>query len=146
MWFSSKGHYGLRAMVHLALAYGGGPVALAEIARKENLSADYLEQLFARLRQVGLVESTRGVRGGYRLSFEPASVTAGQVIRALEGPVAPMSCASEGCAEATCDREQHCGSRLLWQRMRDSIAHVLDSTTLAELCEGTGDACVASAG
>lgn len=146
MWFSSRGHYGLRAMVNLALGYGGGPVALAEIARKENLSADYLERLFARLRKAGLVESTRGVRGGYRLASEPAAITAGQILRALEGPVAPMFCASEDCGEIACEREQKCGSRLLWQRMRDSIAQVLDSTTLAELCRECSSMTLASAG
>lgn len=134
MKFSTRGHYGLRAMVALARAYGQGPVALGEIARSEELSLGYLEQLVAALRRAGLVEATRGTHGGYRLAAEPARVTVGEVLRALEGPVAPVECASEVLGPAVCGREGACPTRRLWERMRDSIVQVLDSTTLADLC------------
>jgi Rrf2 family protein len=134
MKFSTKSHYGLRAMVALARYYGEGPVALAEIANKENLSQGYLEQLVAALRRAGLVESIRGARGGYRLSAEPAQVTVGAVLRALEGPLVPVECISEDTGSAHCEREGLCSSRALWERMWESLSQVLDSTTLADLC------------
>ena len=134
MKFSTRGHYGLRAMVKLAQAYGEGPLALNDIAQAENLSEGYLEQLVAALRRAGLVKSKRGIRGGYQLTAQPSSITVGEVLRALEGPLAPVECASEVMAPGCCERETVCASRLVWQRMRDSIAQVLDSTTLADLC------------
>ncbi len=137
MKLSSKGHYGLRAMTELARAYGGGPVAIADIAQTENLSVAYLEQLLAQLRRAGLVESTRGARGGYQLTRPPSAVTVGEVVRVLEGPIAPVECASEAADPGCCERVSDCASRQIWQRMRDSIAAVLDSTTLADLCRGT---------
>ena len=135
MKLSSKGHYGLRAMLALAKAYGSGPVALAQIAEAERLSTGYLEQLVAKLRRAGLVQSTRGMRGGYRLACQPASVTVGEVLRALEGPIAPLECASEVANPGCCQQELGCPSKQVWERMRDSIALVLDSTTLADLCQ-----------
>ena len=135
--FSTKGHYGLRVMVALAQAYGQGPVALAEVARSEGLSHGYLEQIMAMLRRAGLIVSTRGTRGGYELAADPAGVTVGEVLRALEGPVSPVMCVSEVVGEVLCQREGSCLARPLWERMRDSIAQVLDSTTLADLCPRT---------
>lgn len=134
MRVSSRGHYGLRAMVELAKGYGQGPIALSEIAQSEQIPSAYLEQLIARLRRAGLVESTRGIHGGYRLALEPARVTVGKVLRVLEGPMVLIECLSETPEGECCDREADCASRQVWQRMRDSIAQVLDSTTLADLC------------
>ena len=134
MKFSTKGHYGLRAMVNLARAHDEGSLTLTEIAKVEGLSLGYLEQIMATLRKAGLVESKRGAHGGYQLANEPASITVGNILRALEGPIAPTQCASEVVNQGCCERETACPSRLVWQRMRDSIAHVLDSTTLADLC------------
>ena len=135
MRFSSKGHYGLRAMVALAHSYPGQPLALSEIARAENISLSYLEQIMASLRRAGLVQSTKGARGGYRLTAAPAEVTVGQVLRALEGPIAPAECASEVTNPGLCQREADCTSKVLWEHVRDTIAQVLDSTTLADLCQ-----------
>ena len=134
MKLSSRGHYGLRAMIELANSFGKGPVALAEIADQEKLSVAYLEQLFAALKKSGLVESTRGTRGGYELTRQPAQVSVGEIVRALEGPIAPVECDSEGAGARCCEREGKCPSQLVWQRMADSIAGVLDSTMLADLC------------
>ncbi len=134
MKFSTKGHYGLRAMVNLARAHEGGSLTLTEIAKSEGLSLGYLEQIMAILRKAGLVESKRGAHGGYQLTNGPAYVTVGDILRVLEGPIAPTQCASEVVSPGCCERETDCPSRLVWQRMRDSIAHVLDSTTLADLC------------
>lgn len=135
MKFSSRAHYGLRVMVALAQAYGRGPIALTEIAKVEELSLGYLEQLVARLRRAGLVESTRGIRGGYQLAADPSQLTIGEILRALEGPIALVDCASEVPNPGYCHRENCCPSRLLWQRIRDTVAEVVDSTTLADLCQ-----------
>jgi Rrf2 family protein len=131
--FSSRSHYGLRAMIALARSYPKGPLPLAEIARAENISLNYLEQLMAPLRKAGLVESTRGVKGGYELTSDPAIVTVGQVVRTLEGPIAPAECASEIENPSCCQREMDCPSKTLWEHVRDNIAQVLDATTLADL-------------
>ncbi|MCX5995693.1 MAG: Rrf2 family transcriptional regulator [Chloroflexi bacterium] len=134
MKFSSRARYGLRAMIALAQGYRKGPISLAEISRSEEISLSYLEQLMAVLRKASLVEGTRGAHGGYQLTADPASITAGQVVRALEGPLAPAACVSEGVESGYCRRETVCPSRPLWQQVRDSIAQVLDTTTLADLC------------
>jgi Rrf2 family protein len=93
----------------------------------------YLEQLIGPLRRAGLVESTRGARGGYRLTRSPDAVKVGDVYRVMEGPVAPMECVSEDITEQTCPLIDGCETRPVWLRMRDAIAETLDSTTLADL-------------
>ena len=122
-------------MVDLARAYDQGPLALSEIATSEGLSLRYLEQIVGQLRKAGLVLSTRGVHGGYRLRCEPATVTVGDVVRVLEGPIAVVECASEIAQPGCCTRQPDCPSREVWQRVSDSVALVLDSTTLADLCQ-----------
>jgi len=134
---SSRVLYGVRAMAELAGAYGSGPVSLGEVAEAERISFAYLEQLMAALRRAGLVESTRGMRGGYELAREPSAVTVGEIVRALEGPISLVECASETDGAGRCERELTCATRMVWQRMQDSITKVLDSITLAELCRGS---------
>jgi Rrf2 family protein len=132
--FSSKGEYGVRLLVQLARRHGAGPVSLAEIAADEDLPRAYLEQLVIPLREAGLVTSTRGARGGYVLARPPADITMAEAVRALEGPLAPMICASEDPAEAlACLRASTCSVHSLWARVRDAIGDVLVSTTLADL-------------
>lgn len=134
MKFSSRARYGLRAMIALAQGYQKGPMSLAEIAKSEDISLSYLEQLVTVLRRAGLVGGTRGAHGGYQLTADPASITAGQVVRALEGPIAPAECVSEEAGAGYCRREMFCPSKPLWEQVRNSIARVLDTTTLADLC------------
>jgi len=110
-------------MMELAVRYGEGPTSLKSIAEKHGLSEHYLEQLIAPLRNAGLVKSVRGAYGGYVLSAEPDTVTAGAVIRLLEGPISPVDFTEEDDP----------AKRDLWIRIRDAIAAVLDSTTLASL-------------
>ncbi|MFN8524872.1 MAG: Rrf2 family transcriptional regulator [Chloroflexota bacterium] len=133
MKVSTRAHYGLRAMTSLADAYGRGLVSLAEIARAEALPLPYLEQLIGELRRANLVEGVRGLRGGYRLTREPSRISVGEVYRVLEGEIAPVECNAEGYAPGSCDREEGCLSRGVWARVRDSIAGVLDSTSLEDL-------------
>jgi Rrf2 family transcriptional regulator, cysteine metabolism repressor len=132
--FSTRGEYGVRLMVELARHYGSGPVSLSEMAEHEDLPRPYLEQLVVSLREAGLVTSTRGARGGYELSRPPASVRMSEVITALEGPIAPMVCASDDPHHAdACERAGFCNVERLWQRVRAAIVVALDSMTLEEL-------------
>jgi Rrf2 family transcriptional regulator, cysteine metabolism repressor len=124
----------VRLMVQLGRHYGRGPASLAEMAAEEDLPRAYLEQLVVNLREAGLVTSTRGAHGGYELARPPATITMTEVLRSLEGPLAPMLCASEDPEHAiTCDRSTRCTVNLLWVRVRDAVAGALDSMTLADL-------------
>ena len=132
--FSTRGEYGVRMMVELARHHGAGPISLAEMADHEDLPRPYLEQLVVSLREAGLVHSTRGAHGGYELTRDPAQIRMGEVLRALEGPIAPMVCASEDPSHATiCDRTGYCSVNHLWMTVQRAIIGALDSITLAEL-------------
>jgi Rrf2 family protein len=131
--FSTKGEYGVRLMVQLGRRYGTGPASLAEIALDEDLPRAYLEQLVTSLRDAGLVTSTRGARGGYELGAAPDRIRMSDVLRALEGPIAPMICASDAEEHQACDRSARCTVNVLWVRVRDAITSTLDSMTLADL-------------
>jgi Rrf2 family protein len=132
--FSTKGEYGVRLMVQLGRHAGKGPASLAEIAAEEDLPRAYLEQLVVSLREAGLVISTRGAHGGYELARPPETISMAQVLRALEGPIAPMMCASDDPEHANqCDRSARCTVNVLWVRVRDAVAGALDSMTLADL-------------
>jgi Rrf2 family cysteine metabolism transcriptional repressor len=134
--FSTRGEYGVRLMVELARHHGSGPVSLSEMADHEALPRPYLEQLVVSLREAGLVTSTRGAHGGYELSRDPARIHMGEVVTALEGPIAPMICASGDLHAADlCVRGGYCTVDRLWKRVRDAVVQALDSTTLAELAE-----------
>ncbi len=131
--FSTKGEYGVRLMVQLGRRFGTGPASLAEIAADEDLPRAYLEQLVTSLRDAALVVSTRGARGGYELARHPADIRMSDVLRALEGPIAPMICASDDPSHAGCDRSTMCTVNVLWIRVRDAIASTLDAMSLADL-------------
>lgn len=132
--FSTRGEYGVRLMMELARHYGSGPISLAEMADHESLPRPYLEQLVISLREAGLVLSTRGAHGGYQLAMPPAEIHMGTVIRALEGPIAPMVCASEDPTHAgICERTGFCNVNLLWVKVRNAITDALDSVTLSDL-------------
>lgn len=134
MKLSTRGRYGLRAMIDMAQNQDKSPMATRTIAAREGLSERYLEQLMVPLKRAGLVKSVRGSQGGYILARDPRDITAGDVIRVLEGPIAPVDCVSEASPEA-CTRSDYCVTRTLWTKVRDSIAEVLDSYTLADLAE-----------
>ena len=134
MKVSTRVHYGLRAMTELARSYRQDRLlSIAEIARSEALPLAYLEQLVGELRRAGLVEGTRGVRGGYRLARGPEAITVGDVYRVLEGEVAPVDCTAEDYAPGACARETVCLSRSIWARVQSAILGVLDSTSLEDL-------------
>lgn len=132
MRLSTKGRYGLRAMVEIANHQEDGPVPMHSIAEQQSLSERYLEQLLIPLKQAGLVRSVRGAQGGYILGRHPKEITAGDVIRVLEGPIGPVDCISEAFPEE-CNRAEQCVTRIVWCQVRDAIKDVLDSFTLEDL-------------
>lgn len=123
MKISTKGRYGLTIMIELARKYGGGPVSLKSIAEDNNLSAHYLEQLAAPLRNAGLIKSIRGAYGGYILASEPSLIKAGDIIRVLEGPIILV----EGI------EDEEPAKQALWIRITEAVKEVLDTTTLEDL-------------
>lgn len=137
MKVSTRGEYGVRAMVALAKNYGNGPMSIAAISRASSVPTAYLEQLIGPLRRAELVESKRGAQGGYQLSRSPEAIRVGEVYRVMEGPVAPMDCVSEDPADQTCPLIDGCETRPVWIRMRDAIAGALDSMTLQDLIDAS---------
>jgi Rrf2 family transcriptional regulator, cysteine metabolism repressor len=134
---STKGEYGVRIMVDLARHFGEQPRSLTDIAQAELLPLAYLEQLIKLLREAEpqLVSSTRGAHGGYRLSRPPEQITMGEVVRVLEGPIAPMICATEGEMSQICGFLASCKTHYLWAKLRDVVAQTLDGMTLADLLQ-----------
>ena len=121
-------------MFDLAQHLGEGPISLKSIAERQGISEHYLEQLISGLRKTGLVKSVRGAQGGYVLGREPEKIRVGDIIRVLEGPIAPVDCVSEEDPES-CLKAEFCVTRTIWEKVRDSIADVLDSITLADMVE-----------
>ena len=132
MKLSTKGRYGLKAIFELALKEEENlPLSLKYIADKNGLSEQYLEQIFAILKKSGLVKSVRGAQGGYYLSKPSSQITVGQVLRALEGPMAPSDCVLE--EDADCENSDFCVTKVVWQRIKDSVDSVIDSVTLKDM-------------
>jgi Rrf2 family protein len=129
MWVSTKAQYGMRALIEVAVG-GDRPTSLKTIADRQELSHQYLEQIFAVLRRSGIVESIRGARGGYRLARRPDRITALEVVELLEGSVAPVSCIED---EEGCDRVGACSTEPLWREVDRAVRRVLGGTTLADL-------------
>ncbi|MDI9420528.1 MAG: Rrf2 family transcriptional regulator [Firmicutes bacterium] len=131
MRISTRGEYGVRAMLDLALHSSDEPVPLSAIAARQDISEHYLEQLISALRKAGLVISFRGAQGGYQLAKPAEEITIGDIIRTLEGPIAPMKCVED--SHAGCTQSERCATRVLWQKLQASIEEVLENTTLAWL-------------
>ena len=139
---SKKTQYTLRALYVLARRYGQGPTLIAKMAKEESIPQDFLEMILLNLKRQGLVESKKGKGGGYKLSKAPATVTLGSVIRLMEGPLAPLPCASE-TAYRKCDEcvdDRFCGTRMVMREVRDAMAGILDNVTLAQVCQRMDDA------
>lgn len=142
MIFTTKAEYGVRLLVRLGQSDELQPVSLKTVADSERLPLAYLERIVALLRKAGLVESTRGAHGGYRLALPPDQIKMDTVISALEGPIAPMSCFVDdsGSERVLCSHLGHesghgvpCGTKLLWMRVQGGVNTALRNTTLAEL-------------
>lgn len=132
MKLSTKGRYGLRALIDLALYSEEEPVSIQSIAKRQNLSESYLEQLVRKMRTAGLVSSVRGAGGGYQLSRPADEISVGDVLRALEGNLDAVSCNAntEGCEGADL-----CVTKYVWARINESITHTVDSISIEQLLE-----------
>ena len=132
MKLSTKGRYGLRALIDLALYSEEEPVSIQSIAKRQNLSESYLEQLVRKMRTAGLVSSVRGAGGGYQLSRPADEISVGDVLRALEGNLDEVSCNAntEGCEGADL-----CVTKYVWARINESITHTVDSISIEQLLE-----------
>lgn len=131
MKLSTKGRYGVKAALHLALNYNNEHISIKSIAEKINVSEYYLEQLFSQLRRAGIVRSIRGAHGGYTLSRPPNEVTVYDIIEVLEGSIEISDCIED----TTCNNSDSCATRLLWIRFKESIDGVLKSTTLQDMVD-----------
>lgn len=133
MRISRKGEYALRAMTFLALNRRSGPVPIHEISQREKIPQKFLEQILLQLKRGGLLESKRGVRGGYSLLKDPKRVSLAQIIREIDGPLAPLGCVSKW-AHVRCPDEKRCGLRKVMLGVRNVVAEMLEGITLEDAC------------
>jgi Rrf2 family transcriptional regulator, cysteine metabolism repressor len=134
MRITTKGDYATRALQDLALHYGSGPIPIDQIAVRQGLPVRYLEQLLLTLRRAGILQSKRGVNGGYTLAKPPAEITLGAILRAVDGPVEPISCLADAPREP-CAREAVCALRDVWSDVHRAVAAIVDRTTLQDVCD-----------
>lgn len=134
MKFSSRSEYGTRAVLDLALHYGERPIQSAEIAARQGIPENYLNQLLVTLRKAGFVKSLRGPQGGHLLARPPDKINLGEVIPVLDGSTAPMSCADMDMA-IECEIDSLCVLRDVWCKVKEAIDEVLNSTSLDDLCK-----------
>ena len=134
---NKKAKYGLHALIHLARRYSQGYILIADLAEAEKISKKFLETILLDLKKSGLLHSKKGKGGGYTLARPPDQIHLGQVIRILEGPLAPVSCVSQTmyrkCDE--CRDEKFCGIRLVMKDVREAMANILDKTSLSDILE-----------
>jgi Rrf2 family protein len=132
---SKKSKYALKAMLVLAKEYGQGPVLISDLARRENIPHKFLELILLDLKNQGLLQSKKGKGGGYFLGREPHLITVGNIVRVLDGPIAPLPCVSQTaymrCRE--CRNERSCGIRIVMKEVRDATAKIMDSTSLSDM-------------
>ena len=144
MKLSTKGDYATRALLELSLLERPGALSVHELSERTRISLKYLEHIMMRLRTANIVRSHRGINGGYELARPSRDITVGEVIRLMDGPLAPSPCASESahvpCPAYRCPTEAGCVLRGLWADVREAIAEVLDGTTFGQLAERQRDA------
>ena len=133
MKLSKRTRYGFRLMVELARSFDRGPISIREIAKRQNISVKYLEQIIMHLKTVGPVAAVRGPRGGYMLSLPPSKITLKSLFEIFEGPSGIVECVQSRTA---CKRADYCPSRKLWVTLEDKISETLSSTTLEDLLAG----------
>ncbi len=138
MKVSKRGEYGMRALCHLAEHWGSGVVAIRDIAHEEDIPGKFLEGILLELKRAGFVRSRRGVEGGYALARDPNEIMLGDVIRMLDGPLAPMASAAE-LRELTERNPRQVGFYAVLMDVRDAVSAILDRTTLAEVMTRTAE-------
>lgn len=134
MKLSTRGEYASLAILDIALHQRENPVKIREIAARQDIPLKYLENILLTLQRAGIVRSRRGPQGGYYLARPAEQITVGEVIRAMDGPLAPIHCVSVSAYE-TCPRENTCGLKWVWQDVRDAIADILDHTSFADVVQ-----------
>jgi Rrf2 family protein len=145
MRLSKRGEYGLRAMIRMADFFRQDGelhlIQIKEISKIENISIKYLEQIMLTLKNAGLLNSKMGIGGGYYLAKPPREIMLGQIVRILDGPLAPIRCVSQMAYEpCDCPDEQTCGLRLVMGDVRNAIANILDNTSLEDVCNKVAEA------
>ena len=131
MRISTKGRYALRLMLDLATNCCGDPIRLKDVAKRQEISEKYLEQIISVLNKAGFVRSIRGPQGGYVLTRRPEEYTVGMILRLTEGCLAPVPCMQEGCAP--CERAECCPTQFVWEALDNAISGVIDRITLADI-------------
>jgi Rrf2 family protein len=141
MKFSKKSEYGLRALLELTRAYGSTTLQRHDIAVRQHIPVEFLEQILLALKRAGLLSSKRGAKGGYRLIKQPKDISLGHVIRILDGPLAPIGCVSktayQKCSDCPYANRAHCPVQQVMGSVRDAIADILDNYTLADFAAGS---------
>lgn len=132
MRLSTKGEYASRAMLELSLHYEQRPLHIREISQAQGIPPRFLEQILLSLKRAGYLKSRKGQRGGYFLARPPSQISVAEIIRVMDGPLAPIDCVSVTSHEI-CPRENSCGLRWLWKEVRDSVAAILERATFADL-------------
>ncbi|MBH1940140.1 Rrf2 family transcriptional regulator [Mobilitalea sibirica] len=135
MKLSTKGRYGLRAVLDLAVQTEDEVIALSQIAERQGISMNYLEQLIAKLKKAGIVNSIRGAQGGYSLALPANQISVGDILRALEGDLAPVDCSEINNSDSACSNADLCVTKYVWKRISDSINDAVDGIMLSELVE-----------
>ena len=141
MKLSKKSEYALRALLELTLVHGTSTLQRHQIAARQHIPVEFLEQILLALKRAGLLSSRRGMKGGYALIKSPDEITLGQVIRVLDGPLAPIGCVSktayQKCSDCPYANKTHCPVQQVMGRVRDAIADILDHYTLADFAAGS---------
>jgi len=137
MKISTKGRYALRLMLDIALQDGKEPVSIKDIAKRQDISEKYLEQIISLLNKAGFVKSIRGASGGYVLKKQPKEYTVGMILRTTEGSLAPVDCVEDGYGE--CERMAGCVTVIIWKKINEAVNNVVDNITLADLMEWQRD-------
>ena len=132
MRISTRGRYALRLMLDLATNYTGKPIRLKDVAKRQEISDKYLEQIISVLNKARFVRSIRGPQGGYLLTRRPEEYTVGDILRLTEGSMAPVECVEE---EGFCDRIDQCATSVVWIRLNQAIKDVIDNITLQDLVD-----------
>ena len=136
MKLSLRGEYALRALLVLGLNYGQAVVRIRTISLQQNVPKRFLEQILNDLKSAGIVQSRRGAAGGYRLARAPEEITLAEIVRHIEGALAPVSCVSERFYEkCSCPDESRCAIRSVMQEVRNAVVKIAERVTIAELCE-----------
>lgn len=143
MKISTRGRYGLKAMVDLAANSTENCITLKSIASRQGLSENYLEQLITPIKRAGFVKSTRGAQGGYKLSKDPTEISVGDILKVLEGSLYPVDCISNSELAVTCNQGScyNCVTKPVWEKIYNTLNDVLESITLQDLVNDYNDMC-----